>query len=71
LKGYDGWEMVLYEELEKSNSGPGDQTAEYRIIEAARERLVAREAWIDSGIATSCHIDPNQLNLFNRDIVGF
>jgi hypothetical protein len=57
--------------LDKSNSGPGDETAEYRIIEAARERLEAREAWMESGVGTSCPIDLTQLDLFNWDITDF
>lgn len=43
LKGYDGWEKVLREEMDKSNSGPGDDHAEWEIIEAARKRLKEAE----------------------------
>ena len=71
LKGFDMWETVLHEELDKSNSSRGDETAEYRIIEAAREQLEAREAWIESGVGIAFPIDPTQLELFNRGITGF
>jgi hypothetical protein len=71
LKGFDMWQVVLHEELDMSNSGPGDESAEYRIIEAARERLEAREAWIESGVGLAYPFDPAQMNLFTPDISGF
>lgn len=44
LQRYEGWEAVWDEECRNSNSGAGDASAEWAIIEAARERLEALEA---------------------------
>lgn len=43
LSRFDGWEDVFDDECNKSNSGAGDEGAEWAIIEAAHKRLKATE----------------------------
>ncbi len=67
LHSFEGWQLALTEALDASNSGPGDESAEWAIIESARETLEEWEVLYDSN--ASCPIDPCQLYLFPADVI--
>ena len=56
----DGWEAAIDDAMAASNSGPGDETAEWDILEAARAALDAADAMVGQ----TCPSEVNQMRLF-------
>jgi hypothetical protein len=48
LREFTNWENVLHEVMNECNSGPGDESAEWQMIEDARERLEELQPLWDS-----------------------
>jgi hypothetical protein len=56
----DGWEAAIDDAMAASNSGLGDESAEWDIIEAARAALDAADAMVGQ----TCASEANQMRLF-------
>ena len=56
----DGWDAAIDNAMAASNSGPGDESAEWDIIEAARAALDAADAMV----GRTCTSEVNQMRLF-------
>ncbi len=56
----NGWEDAVADAMAQSNSGPGDDSAEWDIIEAARAALDAADAMVSQ----TCPSDVAQMPLF-------